>query len=166
MEKEFRPDNSKTIKWSVIIILSSLLYIACYTLFKDWFDVNKIGIILYNTVFVGFIVYSFVKFCLALFEETDKRRILMEMVVEKIGETIFSADPIKGILDIYKIEVVESSIEKEFKLVIHTTHPSILVGKKSENLDRLQNIMDNMFGYKIQIDITMPKIFNQFGNNS
>lgn len=166
MENEFRPDNSKTIKWSVVIVLSSLFYIACYTIFQDWFIANKIAMILYNTVFVGFFVYSFIKFRWASFEETDKRRILMEMVVEKIGETIFSADPIKGILDIYKIQVVDSELDNQYKLIFHTTHPSTLIGKKSENFDRLQNIMNEAFGYKIQIDVTMPKIFNQFVNNS
>lgn len=71
----------------------------------------------------------------------------------------WSEPRIHGIGDIYDVKLSECDKKNEYKLTIFSTHVGILIGKKGANLDLIHSVIDNIFGYKITIELKEPELF-------
>ena len=77
----------------------------------------------------------------------------------------WSEPQISGIRDIYAVDLIERDDVNEYGLIIYSTHPWSIVGKKGVNLDLVHSVIDDIFGYKIEIKLKEPTLFKELDYN-
>lgn len=158
---EQRPRNNKTIivEWLPIIWFIVGL-IGIFTLVKIITPTEWISITVTFTwliVFIGTFFYS----NYFQYDRVAKRRKLRTEVLKNLAccKYEWSNPVIHGISEIYELELTERTDVNEYMLTIHSTRLGILVGFKGANLDLIHSVIDDIFGYKIKIELKEPTLF-------
>ena len=159
---EQRPRNTKsTIAewlpaiWGLMTILLLVAIVIYINIIPQWVFITAMSI--WFVVFIGSMVYQQITWR----SNIERNKKLRSEVLKNLACCKYEwSDPkIHGISDIYELELTERTDVNEYALTIHSTHLGILIGFKGRNIDLVHSVIDDIFGYKINIDFKEPDLF-------